>query len=357
VDITNALEMLKLPIGSIAARILTGSRNKQLATYLAYPHQMSSFSSSSSAPSSSAPSGAIFSNNLKIAICQMRVGTNKEENIQRAAELIGDAVGKQAQMVVLPEIWNSPYSTSSFPLYAEAMPEIGQDSSPSLKDCPSSQILIDLARRHKIWLVGGSIPEFTLDKDNNKMLYNTCIVLNPEGLVVAKHRKVHLFDINVPGKITFRESDSLTAGSNVSVFETPWGNVGVGICYDIRFPEYAMLLRQRGCRLLVYPGAFNMTTGPAHWELLQRGRAVDNQCFVVTCSPARDEDPAYKGYVPWGHSSVVSPWGDIEGKAGALQEVMVVDIDFEKAESMRQNIPCWSQKRSDLYKVVDLSKL
>jgi omega-amidase len=317
---------------------------------------MASFTSSTAAAAST--DLAEVSNNLKIAVCQMKVGTVKDENIKQAHRLISEAVSKQAQMIVLPEIWNSPYSTNSFPVYAERLPNVGDKVAPgSAEECPSSHMLIDVAKQHKIWLVGGSIPEYTVDSSSKRILYNTCIVVNPSGEIVAKHRKVHLFDINVPGKITFRESDSLTAGNTVSVFNSPWGNVGVGICYDIRFPEYAMLLRGRGCRLLVYPGAFNMTTGPAHWELLQRARAVDNQCFVVTCSPARDEDPAYKGYIPWGHSTIVSPWGDIEGKAGALEEVLVADVDFEKAESMRQNIPCWSQKRGDIYKVHDLSKL
>ena len=178
-------------------------------------------------------------------------------------------------------------------------------------------------------------------------LFNTCVVINPQGEIVGKHRKIHLFDINVPGKITFKESDSLSPGATPTLVDTPWGGMGIGICYDMRFPEYAMLLRERGAKILVYPGAFNMTTGPAHWELLQRARAVDNQVYFVTCSPARDESSG--GYVAWGHSTVVAPWGDIVGKAGAGQEVLTVECELGKVEEMRENIPCWKQKRSDLY--------
>ena len=118
-------------------------------------------------------------------------------------------------------------------------------------------------------------------------LYNTCLVYGPDGALLAKHRKVHLFDIDIPGEITFKESETLTGGDKGTVVDTPVGRIGVGICYDIRFPELAMLYARQGCQMILYPGAFNMTTGPLHWELLQRARAVDNQVFVMTCSPAR----------------------------------------------------------------------
>jgi omega-amidase len=209
------------------------------------------------------------------------------------------------------------------------------------------------AKEKKIWIVGGSVPE----KDSqDAKLYNTCVIINPEGEIVGKHRKVHLFDINVPGKITFKESDSLSPGNEATLIDTfPWGPLGVGICYDIRFPEYAMMLRSKGAKILVYPGAFNMTTGPAHWELLQRARAVDNQLYVISCSPARDESSG--GYVAWGHSTIVSPWGDIVAKAGPGEEVVNAEIDLKNVEEMIDNIPCWTQKRNDMYDLQLKSKL
>ncbi|KAF6120636.1 nitrilase family member 2 [Phyllostomus discolor] len=148
--------------------------------------------------------------------------------------------------------------------------------------------------------IKGSIPE----EDSGK-LYNTCTVFGPDGALLVKHRKLHLFDIDVPGKITFQESKILSPGDSFSTFETPYCRVGLGICYDLRFSELAQIYAERGCQLLVYPGAFNLTTGPAHWELLQRGRAVDNQVYVATASPARDDKASY---VAWGHSTVVNPW-------------------------------------------------
>lgn len=193
------------------------------------------------------------------------------------------------------------------------------------------------------WIVGGSIPE----RDADNRIYNTCTVYNPQGTLIAKHRKVHLFDIDVPGKITFKESDSLTRGDAPTVFETPWGTIGLGICYDIRFPEYAILLRRLGARIILYPGAFNMVTGPAHWELLQRGRAVDNQVFVATCSPARDTSSG--GYVAWGHSSIITPWGDVLATTDENEAIVRAELELTKVDEMRSGIPCWSQKRADMY--------
>ena len=135
-------------------------------------------------------------------------------------------------------------------------------------------MLLEVAKACNVLLVGGSIPE----KAEGGKTYNTCVVVGSDGSILAKHRKVHLFDIDVPGRITFKESDTLTGGDSITVVATPFGfSVGAGICYDIRFPELAMIMRAKGCTLLLYPGAFNLTTGPAHWELLQRARAVDNQ--------------------------------------------------------------------------------
>ena len=133
--------------------------------------------------------------------------------------------------------------------------------------------------------------------------------------------------------------------------------------YDIRFPEYSLLLCQKHqCNVLIFPGAFNLTTGPAHWELMQRGRAVDNQCYVVCAAPARTEDPAtreggkpgrYPHYTSWGHSTVVSPWGEVVAKCDEREALVIADIDIEKVKEMRQGIPTLKQKRGDLYKLTD----
>jgi len=282
-----------------------------------------------------------FVSNLKVALCQVQVGADKEVNIRKIEEAISST--DSAQLVVLPECWNSPYGISFFPKYAEPVPNAGESIDETAS--PSIAALSKKAKERGIWIVGGSIPE----RDGDK-LYNTCTVYNPEGVIVAKHRKIHLFDINVPGKIVFKESDSLSPGSTPTIFDTPWGPIGVGICYDIRFPEYAAMLRQKGARILVYPGAFNMVTGPAHWELLQRARAVDNQVYVLSCSPARDENSG--GYVAWGHSSVITPWAEVIATCDGPEAIVTAELDLKKVDEMRENIPCWKQKRHDLYEIV-----
>ena len=300
---------------------------------------------------SSTETAASSANTLRVALCQFHVSSKKELNHDTAKEYLRRAAEAGAKLAVLPEIWNSPYATAAFPEYAESLPNLGESESKS----PSSQLLIAEAKRHKMWIVGGSIPE-RVSQDGSEKIYNTCLVLNPDGKVVAKHRKVHLFDIDVPGKITFFESETLSPGDTLSHFSSPIGNIGVGICYDIRFAEYAMLLRQKyNCVVLIYPGAFNMTTGPAHWELLQRGRALDNQCYVLTASPARtlepDGDSKYPHYTAWGHSTVVSPWGDVVATTDEKEGVVVADLDLSKVEDIRKNIPIGIQKRSDMYKL------
>jgi omega-amidase len=284
---------------------------------------------------------------VRVALCQLPVTDDTEKNHQTATKFIENAVEQGAELVVLPEIWNSPYATAAFPEYAQ-----------DIDKGPSRRLLQDLATKHKLWLVGGSIPERTADGK----IYNTSLVFNPQGELVAKHRKVHLFDIDVPGGITFFESDTLSPGETVSYFSTPWGNMGLGICYDIRFAEYAMLLTQKhDCKVLLYPGAFNMTTGPAHWELLQRARAVDNQCFVLTASPARavettESKKPYPHYTAWGHSTAVSPWGEVIATTDESPGIVMADLDLEKVEDMRKSIPIRNQRRTDLYDLLQVKK-
>ncbi|XP_077336327.1 omega-amidase NIT2 [Lithobates pipiens] len=273
---------------------------------------------------------------FRLSLVQLFVSPVKADNLKKASELIKQAAQQGAQIVALPECFNSPYGTKFFPEYAEKIP--GQ----------STQMLSEVAKECGIYLIGGSIPE----EDSGK-LYNTCTVYGPDGTLMVKHRKIHLFNIDVPGKIRFQESETLTPGESFSVFDTPYCKIGVGICYDIRFAELAQIYTRKGCQLLVYPGAFNMTTGPAHWELLQRARALDNQVYVATVSPARDEKASY---IAWGHSTVVNPWGEVIAKAGADEAIISTDIDLQYLADIRQQIPIHNQRRHDLYSVEEKPK-
>ena len=182
---------------------------------------------------------AASSSKVRLGLCQVAVTADKVQNIANMRTQLSIAKDKGAELISLPECWNSPYSNAAFPRYAEAVPKVGERAREDTN--PSIHALCSEAKKLGIWLVGGSIPEREGDR-----LYNTCVIINPEGEIVGKHRKVHLFDIDVPGKIRFMESDTLSPGDEVTVVDTPWGGVGVGICYDIRFPEYAILMRQKG---------------------------------------------------------------------------------------------------------------
>ncbi|KAL6519204.1 Omega-amidase, chloroplastic [Orobanche gracilis] len=279
---------------------------------------------------------------FKIALCQLLVTADKEKNIAHAGQVIKDAAEKGAQLILLPEVWNSPYSNDCFPVYAEDI-DAGGDAS------PSTAMLSELSRSLKITIVGGSIPEKSGDR-----LYNSCCVFGTDGNLKAKHRKIHLFDIDIPGQMTFKESRTLTAGECPTIVDTDVGRIGIGICYDIRFQELAAIYASRGAHLICYPGAFNMTTGPLHWELLQRARAADGQLYVATCSPARDTGSSY---VAWGHSTLVGPYGEVLATTEHDETTVISEIDYSLIEQRRTYLPFQSQRRGDLYQLVDVQRL
>ncbi|CAF0862921.1 unnamed protein product [Adineta ricciae] len=268
---------------------------------------------------------------LKVALIQFLGSTSKQQNIKRACDLIRQAASNGARLVVLPEIWNSPYGVKYFAQYAEPIPN--GETVEALSAC---------ARQANIYLVGGSIPEREGDK-----LYNTSTIFDPNGELLGKFRKIHLFDIDIPGKITFKESDALAPGQQLFTFDIDQKyRVGLAICYDLRFPLLASLYASRQCHLLLYPGAFNMTTGPAHWELLLRARALDNQMYVAGVSPAHDDQADYKS---WGHTTLVDPWGSVVSKCELNEEIIYGDIDLEHLNTTRKQLPYLSQQRIDIY--------
>ena len=232
---------------------------------------------------------------------------------------------------MLPEIFCCPYENSNFVKYAQ--PAGGQ----------IWQALRDMAKFSGVWLIGGSMPELCEGR-----IYNTAFVFSPDGTQIARHRKVHLFDIDVPGGQYFKESDTFTAGDELTVFDTPFGRVGVAICFDIRFAEQFRLMALDGADMVFVPAAFNMTTGPAHWELLFRSRAADNQYWTLGCAPARCEEA---GYVSYGNSIAVSPWGEVMGRLDEKAGVLIADIDTALNQKVRYRIPVMANRRTDIYKL------
>lgn len=276
--------------------------------------------------------------NLKVALVQLIAGADKAANLLKVQKYVDLAVTNSSvgtlDVVVLPECFNSPYAVDKFREYAEVIP--GGET---------TTFLSQLAKKHGVFVVGGSIPEIADDK-----VYNTSLTFDPSGEIIAKHRKAHLFDIDIPNGITFKELVTLTAGDKATVFKLgDFGNVGLGICYDIRFPELAIaaLRAPNNAFAMFYPGAFNTTTGPLHWHLLARSRAVDNQIFTVLCSPARDVGGS--GYQAYGHSLVVDPNGKIVAEAGEGEEVLYAELDHLLLPAARSGIPVSFQRRFDIY--------
>jgi len=275
---------------------------------------------------------------VRVAVVQMRVEEDKTKNLAHCADLLKEAAALEPDLIVLPEVWNSAYAVGAFRGNAERVEEA--------KTGPSLKLLRLFAKERKVWIVGGSIPEI----DDSEKIYNAAPVVDDEGSLVAKHRKVHLFDVDVRDEIRFFESETLTPGNDVTVvpFRGKHG-LGCAVCYDMRFSELAIAMRAKGASLLVYPGAFNTVTGPPHYHLLAKARALDAQAFVVAASPARNPDASYQAY---GYSLVVDPWGKEVAKAdGHHEQIIVADLDLDQTLDVRASMQLWNQRRPDVYQL------
>jgi omega-amidase len=280
---------------------------------------------------------------VKLSCIQLASGPDKAANLAHAREKVLEAAEAGAKIIVLPECFNSPYGCDFFASYAEPL----QPSPPTAEQSPSFHALSAMAKDAGAYLIGGSIPELVVDGDNVHKYYNTSLTFGPDGALLATHRKVHLFDIDIPGRIVFRESDVLSPGNKVTVVDLPdYGKVAVAICYDVRFPELAIIAARKGCFALVYPGAFNTTTGPLHWRLLGQARAMDNQIYVALCSPARDMGASYHA---WGHSLIVDPMAKVLVEAEEEETIVSAELHSEAIETTRSNIPLSTQRRFDVY--------
>lgn len=266
---------------------------------------------------------------MRVAQIQMQVANNKSENLNTARNWCRKIKGEQVDVLCLPEMFNCPYDTSQFPKYAEKEGE------------ESWQFLSELAKANNCYLIGGSVPEVEDD-----CYYNTCYVFNRQGKQIAKHRKLHLFDIDIEGGQRFMESDILSAGNDITTVNTEFGKIGVAICYDIRFPELMRLMALDQAEYIFIPAAFNMTTGPEHWELLFRTRAIDNQVYMFGTAPSRDLTAKYHSY---GHSIAVTPWGRVLDQLAFDDELMINSIEMNKIKEVRDQLPLLKHRRQDVY--------
>ena len=270
---------------------------------------------------------------IKIAQIQCPVTADKDANLRAAAAQIREMAKLDADLVCLPEMFCCPYETPNFPLYADE------------EGASTDSFLAGIARECGIYLSAGSVPEKEITEEGEK-IYNTAYFYDRQGNKIGKHRKVHLFDIDVKGGQRFMESETLTAGDHFTVVDTEFGKIGLCICFDIRFVETIRIMAQQGARLVVVPAAFNSTTGPAHWELSFRAHSVFSQVFLTGTSPSFDESASYHA---WGHSILTDPWGRVVEQMDEKTGWILNEVDLSVADEIRKQLPILSARRTDLY--------
>lgn len=257
---------------------------------------------------------------LILGLCQMEVTGIKKHNLAKAVSMIENCKRKNVNIAVLPEMFNCPYDTREFLSYAE-----------KLENSETVSVISETARYNDIYVIAGSIPELC---EGN--IYNTCIAFDRTGKIIGKHRKIHLFDIDIEGGISFKESDTLSAGDQITVIETEYCKIGIAICFDMRFSDLYREMSRYGAKIIITPGAFNMSTGPAHWELLVRSRALDNQVFHAAVSTARN---CKSSYVSYGNSMLCNPWGEITVRADEKEQIVLGKVNLEMVDSVRMQVP------------------
>jgi predicted amidohydrolase len=261
------------------------------------------------------------------AAIQMTTSSDKGANLDRAEGMIRLAAARGAGLVALPEVFNWRGKRADEPAAAESL--VG----------PTLTLMGRLARELEINLLAGSITEHA---PGELKRYNTSVLFGPDGERLALYRKIHLFDIDLPGRVTIKESDVRLPGAEVVTAATTLGKLGLSICYDLRFPELYRRLAFGGARILMIPSAFTFPTGEAHWDTLIRARAIENQCYVI--APAQF-GPNVHGFSDYGNSMIVDPWGRVLARASDQEGVVVAPIDMAYLERVRRELPSLTHSR------------
>jgi len=264
---------------------------------------------------------------LRVGAVQMTATDDVSANLAVCSELTARAASEGARLVVLPECFSFLGRREGDKLaMAEALDGTGRVMSQ----------LRELATKHGVWMLGGGTPE--LVPGDGKRTYNAAIAIDPRGELVARYRKIHLFDVDIPGGATLRESDSTAPGDELVVVDIDGAPVGVSICYDIRFPElYRQLVKDMGAEVLLVPAAFTAHTGAAHWHLLLRARAIEDQAWVVAPAQAGRHNEKRESY---GHTLIVDPWGTIVAERATGDGVVVATLDGDTVATRRAQMPC-----------------
>jgi predicted amidohydrolase len=271
-----------------------------------------------------------------VAALQMCATNDLAANLAVCERRAAEAADRGARLLVLPENFAFLGRHEGERL---AVAERLDPAAPG----PILSALAAMASRHGMWIIGGGMPEALDDgagpvPDVPGKTYNTCVVVDPHGALVSRYRKMHLFDIDLPGRAVLRESASVAPGRAPVVCETPLARIGLSICYDVRFPElYRELVAVRGAQVVVVPAAFTVPTGAAHWHVLLRSRAIENQCYVVAPAQAGQHNEKRASY---GHTLIIDPWGTILDEIPADEGLAMAEIDLDLIDETRQRMPC-----------------
>ena len=265
-----------------------------------------------------------------VACIQMASGPNVGANLLEAERLIQEAVSQQAQLIVLPENFALMGNTETEKVAVRETPGSGVIQS----------FLAEQAARHAIWLVGGTIP---LEAADDHKVRAASLVFDDKGCQVARYDKIHLFDVELlDSDEQYNESETIEPGDQVVVIDTPFGRMGLAVCYDLRFPELFRQQIDAGMEILVLPSAFTAITGRAHWEVLVRARAIENLCYVIAPNQGGYH---LSGRETHGHSMIVDPWGTVLNSLARGPGVVCADIDLERLQSARRNFPSIEHRR------------
>jgi predicted amidohydrolase len=263
---------------------------------------------------------------MRVAVCQVNSRADRSMNLATARELLERAATAGADLAVLPEYVDYLGPTAGAP---KPEPVDGEFAS------TFAQAAADLG----VWVVAGSFHETGPDDDHT---YNTSLVFDRTGRLAATYRKIHLFDIDIPDRVSYHESRTVAPGSDVVTVEIEGVRVGLSICYDLRFPELYRQLAVAGAQVLLVPAAFTAHTGRDHWEVLLRARAIENQCYVVAAGQIGDHDPGQRCY---GRSMVVDPWGTVVAQAPDVVGITIADVDLDRVQTVRRDVPSLANRR------------
>lgn len=268
---------------------------------------------------------------IRVAAIQMTSCSDVKKNLVVAEQFIREAVEKGARLIVLPEMF--------------AIMGIDQMDKVNVREKAGhgsiQDFLAEQAKKYGVWLVGGTIP--VVVETTDEKVYAACFLYDDQGRVVSRYDKIHLFDVNLSAtRESYHESKTTVPGDKVIVVSTPFGKLGLAVCYDIRFPELFRTMHDQGVDMIVLPSAFTGTTGSAHWEVLVRARAIENQAYMITAAQTGVHE---NGRKTWGHSMIVDPWGVVMASLSFDEGVVVADIDLDYARKVREEFPVLAHRR------------